>query len=184
MRLPALLLLSGAFHCAFGQDPAADVTGRYLITEEVGVPLSRVALQKAAHLAWERSFGLEPGARITREDPENGMIEGQARVNYRSRLLAAREETMGTINYLVSIQLRNGQCVVRVHDLVHRGNRDAAGGGMDIGPIMHGEAPAEHYPGMGLGTSRKLHADMRQAAGDRIRELVRTFTNVVRGAGP
>lgn len=184
MRLPVLALIGAGFLPAYGQDPAADVTGRFLLTEEVGVPLSRGALVKAAHLAWEQSFALEPGARLMREDAENGVIEGQARVNYRSRVLAAREETMGTITYQVSIQLRNGQCIVRVHDLVHRGNRDAPGGGMDIGPVMHGEAPAEHYPGLGLSTSRKLHADVRQAAGDRIREVARTFTNILRRSGP
>jgi hypothetical protein len=184
MRLPALFFICGLCPSVSGQSGTADATGRYMITEEIGLPLSRAALVKSARLAWERSFGLEPGSRLVRQDEVNGVMEGTARFNYRSRVLTAREETMGTITYLVSIHMRNGHCTVLVHDLVHRGNRDAPGGGMNLGHLLDGDAPATHYPGMGLTASRKIHADMRQVAGDRIREVMRQFTSIMRQAGP
>lgn len=180
--LTTLLLL--VLLSSHAQVSSIDANGRLAIMEEIGVPLSRLALVNAARTAWDRSFALEPGARLLRTDAENGVIEGTARVNFRSTVLTAREETQGTITYQVSIHLRNGLCTVHVHDLVHRGNRDAAGGGLDIGPIASGDAPAEHYPGMGLNASRRLHEDARSAAAARIKELLRVFGGVLRAAQP
>lgn len=184
MRHLLLAVFALTLRSGLAQVSSIDANGRFAMMEEIGVPLSRVALAGAARTAWDRSFGMEPAARLLRVDVENGMLEGTARVNYRSTLLTAREETQGTITYQVSVHLRNGLCTVHVHDLVHRGNREAAGGGLDIGPILTGDAPAEHYPGIGLNASRKLHADARTAASDRLTELLRVFAGVLRAAQP
>ena len=163
--------------------PGAAAGGAFVINEHVGLAMNKAQVFAAVREAWTASFGQEPGATISLQDPENGLVEGAARVNYRSRMLMGREETMGAVNYRVTIQATNGQCHVRVHDLRHTGNRGARGGGLSIGAIMEGEAPLEHYPGMGLGPSRRIHADVRQAAADRVQETLRRFVARLRLLG-
>ncbi|MBL7984232.1 MAG: hypothetical protein JNM91_04505, partial [Flavobacteriales bacterium] len=84
------------------------------LTEQVGLGMNKVRVLEVVDQAWAESFGLQPGAKVVRTDAENGLFEGSARLNYRSKLLVEREETLGPITFLITIQARNGQCQVRV----------------------------------------------------------------------
>lgn len=145
-------------------------------TESIGLSLNKAQVLDKAQMAWEASFGQEPGARVVHIDTENGVLEGEARLNYRSSMLMAREETQGGLYYKVTVTAKNGQCTVRVHDLLHSGNHGARGGGVDAGPIYEGTAPEHHYPGLSLPTSRRLHEDMRTQAATRISSVIRVFS--------
>lgn len=145
-------------------------------TEAVGLSLNKAQVLEKAQMAWVTSFGQEPGAKLVRTDIDNGVLEGEARMNYRSSFLVAREETLGGLYYKVTVTAKNGQCTVRVHDLVHSGNHGARGGGVDAGPIYEGTAPDHHYPGLSLPTSRRLHEDMRTQAATRISAVIRAFS--------
>lgn len=172
-----LLLLPGMLR---GQVGGATSGPQFMLTEEIGLPLNRAQLAVAVKQAWDASFNLEPGARIVRKDAEDGVLEGQARLNFRSAMLAGREESMGVVSYLVSVHIRNGQCTVHIHDVKHTGNKAASGGGLDVGLLREGQAPLEHYPGMGLKYSRRLHAEVRSVAEGRLRELIRLFSAKLR----
>jgi hypothetical protein len=167
-----LLLLSGL---SYGQVDGGTSGPQFMLTEEIGLPLNKAQLAAAVMVAWDHSFGREPGARIARVDAEDGVLEGQARLNFRSAMLAYREESMGVVTYIVSIHIRNGQCTVHLHDVKHTGNRGALGGGLDLGLLREGEAPLEHYPGLGLKFSRRLHAEVLAVAESRMREMIRLF---------
>lgn len=158
-------------------------SGQFILSEDIGLAMNKAQVIAAAQDAWTNSFGQEPGGHLNLVDTENGLLEGSARVNYRSKLLMGREETMGTVVYQVTIQAKNGQCQVRVHNLRHTGNRSAQGGGIDAGTIMEGVAPLEHYPGVGLGVSRRMHADIREAATARLQEILRRFAARLRSLG-
>ncbi len=164
----------------FGQAISGTSGPQFMLTEELGLPLNKAQLAVAVKEAWDLSFGREPGARVIRLDPEDGVMEGQARLNFRSAMLAGREESMGVVNYMVSVHIRNGQCTVHLHDVRHTGNKGASGGGLDVGLLREGEAPLEHYPGMGLKFSRRLHAEVRSLVETRLRELIRLFTGRLR----
>lgn len=183
VRSAALLLAFAGPFWAFGQEGTGATPGAFVISEELSLQMSRSQVMASAQDAWAVSFGQEPGGRLTMVDAENGLLEGVARMNYRSKLLLGREETMGSVAYKVTVQARNGQCQVRIHDLRHSGNRNAKGGGVSAGLIMEGVAPEEHYEGMGLGMSRRVHADIREAAGTRLREALRRFTARMRLLG-
>ncbi|MBS1582885.1 MAG: DUF4468 domain-containing protein [Bacteroidetes bacterium] len=178
--LLALLLLQVRAG-AMAQD-ATDAAGTLVITDAIGLELSKARIYAAALDAWGFTFGQEPGARLDREDKENGVIEGAARFNYRSTALSAREETMGTIAYRITVQCDNGQCRVRVAQLVHTGNRGAMGGGIDLGPIYAGDRPMTRVPGISLGLAQRLHADMRDRSSERIGQVMKAFAARLRAA--
>lgn len=153
--------------------------------EAIGVSLNKAQVVEKALASWEYSFGQEPGARILSVDRDNGTIEGEARVKFRSSLLMAREESTGSVSYKVTISARNGQCTVRVHDLWHSGNRSAARGPLDAGQVHDGIWPMEHYPGLGLSASRRLHDDIRAQATTHIAAVMRSYSARLRLlAGP
>ena len=168
---------------AKGQVSPVAATGQFMISEDVGLPMNKAQIVVAAQDAWAASFGQEPAAQLTVVDVENGLLEGTARMNYRSKMLMGREETMGTVTYQVTIQAKNGQCHLRVHNLRHTGNRTAKGGGINAGIIMAGVAPDVHYEGVGLGPSRRMHADIRDAAATRLGEASRRFAARLRSFG-
>lgn len=180
VRTLLLLLLLSPSVILRGQAVSGTSGSQFMLTEEIGLPLNKAQMALAVKEAWDFSFGREPGARVLRLDPEDGVLEGQARMNFRSAMLAGREETMGVVNYLVSVHIRNGQCTVHLHDVKHTGNKGAMGGGLDVGSLHEGEAPSEHYPGMSLKFSRRLHAEVRSVAEVRLRELIRLFTGRLR----
>ena len=153
------------------------------LTDEIGMAMNKAQVMDAALQAWSVSFGQQPGAKKLIHDIENNVIEGTARVNFRSKAITFREETMGSITYTVSIKAVNGQCNVRVHNFRHTGNRNAPDGGLDLGVICEADAPLVHYEGMGLGLSRKLHADARKAAMDKAQEVLRAFSARLRLLG-
>lgn len=183
MRLLMALSICAFSLLTYGQPSDAKGAGQWVLTEEVGLPMNKAQVMAAAQEAWAASFGAEPGGQMTLVDPENGLLEGMARMNYRSTLLAGREETMGAMKYHVSIQAKNGQCHVRVHTLQHTGNRSAKGGGINMGVVMEGIAPNEHYPGMSPGASRRMHGDLRTAAAARLQEVMRKFSARIRLLG-
>jgi len=160
---------------AFCQAVQGSDQGPFMLSEDIGLAMSKAQVMEAAQDAWNSSFGQEPHGQLSLVDMDNGLLEGSARFNYRSKLLMGREETMGAVTYQVTIQARNGQCLVRVHNLKHTGNRAAQGGGINVGTIMEGVAPEEHYPGVGLSASRRMHADVREAASVRLRDAMRRF---------
>ena len=180
--VPTLMLCLSAAWVMCQTAPEAG-SGQYMLSEDIGLAMNKAQVLSAAQNAWSNSFGQEPGGQLTLVDTDNGLLEGTARLNYRSKLLMGREETMGTVAYQVTIQATNGQCHVRVHNLRHTGNRSAQGGGINAGIIMEGVAPMEHYPGAGLGVSRRLHADIREAANIRLRETLRRFAARLRSLG-
>ncbi len=166
-----------------GQPAPEAVTGQLMLSEDVGLAMNKSQVLAAAQDAWSSSFGQEPGGQLNLVDTDNGLLEGAARMNYRSKMLMGREETMGTITYQVTIKATNGQCHVRVHNLRHTGNRGAKGGGINAGQLMEGPAPLEHYPGVGLSVSRRMHADIREAATARLQENMRRFVARLRLLG-
>lgn len=180
--VPTLLLFLAAARVLCQTTPEA-APGQFMVSEDIGLAMNKAQVLAAAQEAWSNSFGLEPGGQLNLVDTENGLLEGAARVNYRSKLLMGREETMGTVAYQVTIQAKNGQCQVRVHNLRHTGNRSAQGGGINAGTIMEGDAPLEHYAGVGLGISRRMHNDIRETANTRLRENLRRFSARLRLLG-
>lgn len=180
---PTLSFCLAAFTGVCQTAPGPVPGGPFVISEDVGLAMNRAQVFAAAQDAWAASFAQEPGAQVSLTDAENGLIEGSARMNYRGKMLMGREETMGTVTYQVSIKATNGQCHVRIHNIRHTGNRGARGGGLNVGPILVGEAPSERYPGMGLGPSRRIHAEVREAAANRLRENLRRFAARLRLLG-
>lgn len=159
-----------------GQEPAPVEAPMTAFTDAVGLSLSKAQVIDKALAAWEYSFGLEPGARILSVDRESGTIEGEARFKYKSTMLIGREQSLGSVTYKVTISAHNGQCAVRVHDLMHTGNRASPHGPLDAGPVHDGVWPLLHYPSIGLSASRKLHDDIRARSGERITAVLRTFS--------
>lgn len=183
VRYVPTLILCLAVARTLGQTAAETATGQFMLSEDIGLAMNKAQVLAAAQDAWSGSFGQEPGGQIVLVDADNGLLEGTARMNYRSRMLMGREETMGAIAYQVTVQATNGQCHVRIHDLRHTGNRGAKGGGINAGLIMEGSAPLEHYPGVGLNISKRMHADIREAATARLQETMRRFVARLRLLG-
>lgn len=157
----------------------------FTLTDEVGLPANRAQLMAAARLAWRFTFGQQPGAHVDGMNDTLGTIQGSARLPYRSTLLQAREESQGSVSYRITIMVDNGHCSVRLYDLRHTGNREAQGGGVDVGTIYTGEAPEKHLPGLNLSVSRRLHADVRTACSAKLEELLRAFASALRAnVGP
>jgi hypothetical protein len=171
------LALSSPF--VLGQPvPAALVP--YTRSEVIGLAMNKAQVMEAVKQAWDISFGQEPGAKRAPVDEATGTLEGSARVNYRSKLLVAREETMGPISYSVSILAQNGQCTIRVHNVKHAGDRNAPNGGLNLGVLMEGPAPLTHYSGYSGGVSRKIHADALKVVSARVEELLRALSAKLR----
>ncbi len=169
--------------CSGAQVVIGGGAGQFVLSEDIGLAMNKAQVLAAAQQAWAATFGLEPSGQLSLVDTDNGLLEGTARMNYRSKLLMGREETMGVVTYQLTVQAKNGQCHVRVHNLRHTGNRSAQGGGIHMGLVLDGPAPAEHYPGVGLGVSRRMHGDLRDAATARLGEVLRRFSARLRSVG-
>jgi hypothetical protein len=165
------------------QSPVVAPSTPLVINNTVSVGLSQAQVMAAALDAWTYTFGQEPAARVERSD--EAVIEGTARVNYRSSLVVAREETMGTVSYQVTIRADNGRCTVQVHALEHKGNRGAVNGGVDIGPIYQGDRPLVRVRGVGMNVAQRIHTDIRTQCQDRLSQVVDAFAARIRRAeGP
>ncbi|MDX9750095.1 MAG: hypothetical protein RBT71_03335 [Flavobacteriales bacterium] len=153
------------------------------IGRAVHLPLNAVKMFDRAQEAWTWTFGQEPGAALLRAERGAGVIEGTARVNFRSAMLTMREETMGTVRYRVTVQVKAGECRVQVSELVHTGNRSALRGGSDVGLVVRGEGPVQRVRGMSRGNAARLHEEVRTAATDRITTLLQQFEARMRAGG-
>lgn len=168
--LLALVALPGK-----GQSLATDTSGAISYSRSVSVPLNAYQLYDKALDAWTWTFGKEPGAVLRRSDRESGMIEGTARVNFRSTMLTGREESMGTITYRVTIQVRAGGSRITVNELVHSGNRAALRGGIHMGILARGSGPQQRVPGLGRANSERLYAELKEHSHSRITQLMQAF---------
>jgi hypothetical protein len=171
----AVLLLSASWLLslpAHGQDqPGAAIS----YSRSVSAPLNALLLHDKAMEAWNWTFGREPGARLVAVDRAMGQIEGTARLNFRSAQLALREETMGSVHYRVVVSTKAGECRVQVTDLSHTGNRSTPRGGVHLGMLMRGEATAQRVAGVGGGTAKRIHAEVKSVADARILALLQAF---------
>ena len=173
--LCTLLLLFGALQ-VMPQESSLDTPRPFVINEAVALPLSMAQVELAAREAWQYSFGQQPGAQLVSDDAGTGRVEGIARYNYRSATVGSREQTLGVIDYKISIQAENGQCRIRISHFIHSGNKNAPGGPVDLGTIYAGQRPAERVPGISAGTAQRLHQDMRTQVSAQVKELIKAFS--------
>ena len=182
MRITGLMILLAWAVPAFSQVEREEANRPLVLTDAIGLPMSSTQVFNAAVSAWAYSFGQEPGARLLLQDTVSGTIQGTARVNFRSTGLGSREESMGVITYNITIQAKNGQCEVRINHFLHTGNKNAIGGGVNLGPLYAGDRPPEKVPGISMGTATRLHADMRRQAQAHVGEVMKTFAAGIRRA--
>lgn len=155
--------------------------GMPLVLEEtISLGLSQARIMQAIDSLWPYTFGQEPGAILKHINASTGTVQGAARFNYRSTQLMAREETMGSVAYQITMQVTNGQCKVVVAGFTHTGNRGAPTGGIHLGPIYRGDRPRDRVQGIGIGSARTIHADIRDQSRDRIMVVVRSFATRLR----
>jgi hypothetical protein len=131
----AFLSIALCLH-SWAQATATSDTGEqlnYVLSVTTGPTAER--LHEHALEAWTWTFGVQPGARILRVDGSTGEIDATARFNFRSAMLTMREETMGVVEYKVTIRTGAGECRVQVSDLTHTGNRSTTLGGVHAGPL-------------------------------------------------
>ncbi len=149
-------------------------------SRSVIAPLNALQFHDRALDAWNWTFGKEPGGKLVRNDREAGVIEGAARINFRSVMLSGREESMGTISYSVQIQLRAGECRISVINVSHAGNRHTASGGIHLKQLMRVDTDANRAPGIGRTNAMRLHAELREAAERHIADLLQAFEAHIR----
>lgn len=184
-RLLFSLLLILANNVGHGQSLANDTTSAITFTRSVSVPLNAVMLFDRAMEAWTWTFGQEPGSKLLRSDREQGVIEGVARVNFRSELLTNREQSMGTIQYRVIINIKPGECRTVITELNHTGNNNSGRPGIHLGLLTRSVAPPKRIPTMGRTSSIKLYTEVKGTATQRIQSVMQAFDYRLRaGAGP
>ncbi len=172
-----LLSLLGAAH---GQTLANDTAAALSLTRSVSIPLNAVKLFDNAMEAWTWTYGQEPGARLLRSDREAGVIEGVARVNFRSEMLLNREETMGTIQYRVIIHVKAGECRTVVTELSHTGDRNAPRNGIHLGLLTRSDMPSKRVPGMGRLNVVRLYAEVKEQSTAHIQTIMQAFDSRLR----
>lgn len=184
MLRSAIIIVLAFFMPASGpaQTTVGDSTAAISYVRTFAAPLSRTQLLDAALLAWQRTFGSEPASALGATDREAGTFEGSARINYRSALLTAREETMGVISYRVTVVAGNGECTVRVTQLVHTGNRKAQRGPLSFGTLTGRVVPTAPHPGISHRNAVRIWADIKDTANARIGQLLTAFGSVLRQA--
>lgn len=177
LTVPLLLVLSGR-----AQGLEGDSTAALSFNRSVNVPLNVVQIHDRATEAWTWTFGKEPGAKLVRTDREAGVIEGVARVNFRSSTVSMREESMGVIQYRVMIHIRPGECRITVTELTHSGNRNTARGGIHLGLLTRSILPPVKVPGAGRSNAMRLYADMKEQASTRVNAVLQAFTSRLRAS--
>lgn len=165
-----VLLLTAAAQSLDGQPGSALTYSR-----SVNVALNAVQLHDKALEAWTWTFGKEPGARLLSSDRSSGSIDAVARFNFRSIMLSMREETMGVVQYKVTIRLSAGECRVMVTDLNHIGNRNTTMGGIHVGPLMRASTVGRKIPGMSRSNAMRLQQELQEAANERIKAVMNAF---------
>ncbi len=172
LLLSPLLVLSAA---TYPQTLSSDTTAAISFSRSISVPLNSVKLFDKATDAWNWTFGQEPGAQLLRSERENGILEGNARVNFRSQMLSNREESMGVIQYRIIINVKAGECRTTVTELTHHGNYKAPRNGVHLGLLTRSMAPLQRVPGMSRGNSIRLYTEVKELATQRVQELMRAF---------
>jgi hypothetical protein len=181
MLRPMLVCLAcAALVRASGQSFPGESPQPLAFTSTFSVAQSGLQLFDNAMEAWAWTFGKEPGGKLTRSDRESGVLEGVARVNFRSQLLTMRDETMGVVNYRVQIAVRAGECRLSVTELTHTGNRGAPRGGLSAGLLMRPQQRPKALPGMSGASTKKLLDELEAASGARISAVLHAFEARVR----
>ena len=169
-----LLSLCTGYH-AMCQGLEMDTVGPVRYTRSISVALNAFMLHDKALDAWTWTFGKEPGAQLRLNDRQAGVIEGNARVNFRSEMLVGREESMGVIAYRVQVMVRPGEARITVSELTHTGNRNTARGGIHMGLITRAPRPQQRATGLSRANEERLYAELRTAAHERISALLQAF---------
>ncbi len=172
--LTPFLAIAAIAVCRAQGPPVANAPA-IVYTRSVAIPLNGLLLYDKVADAWTWTFGREPGARLLRTDRAAGLIEGSARVDFRSEMLTLREESMGSIRYHVLLNVSAGECRITVNELEHTGNRNTARGGVHLGRLTRAEDPAARVRGSGAANSRRLCAEVKAAANQRIAALLQSF---------
>lgn len=176
MRGSALLLLLLAIPGGSrGQVTPIPTPVALFYSRSITVPLNGPLLHDKAVDAWNWTFGKEPGARVLRSIREEGVLEGTARVNFRSQRLWLRDESMGPIQYRVTLQVKAGECKVNVNELIHTGNRTTARGGVHLGLLTQGDRPLKDSPGTSMSGLQRTYAEAKEVAEARIHALLQAF---------
>lgn len=178
MRSTAILLLTVLLRTATAQQN--DIGAGLAFSRSMNPPVNALQLFDQVMEAWTWTFGKEPGAKILHSDRDQGTLEGQARLNFRSKGLTGREETMGTVSYLVHVQVRAGECRVTINGITHTGNRNTPRGGIHLGPIMRSDHDVRRTAGLGRGNVEQVHADIREVTTGRVTALLQAFEARIR----
>lgn len=169
--ISALFLFLAA--CGMAQTDAGGPALAY--TRTIHVPLNAVLLFDRSLDAWNWTFGQEPGAKLLLSDRSGGVIEGSARVNFRSAQLSLRDETMGVIQYRAMISIKAGECRISISELTHTGNRGTPRGGLHMGLLARGDMPLKKVRGAAGGSVRKAYEEIKQVSESRVQALLQAF---------
>jgi len=179
MRIRSVFLFLLLLPAVHAQDAPAPGTALG-ITRHMSIPLNGLLLFDQVADAWKWTFGNEPGAKVLFSDRETGVLEGSARINFRSAMLAGREESMGTIAYHVKFQIHAGECTAIVSGLVHAGNKNAYRRAVNVGQLMRNDDQVTHAVGMSHPSTVKLHAELRYLAESTINGLLQNMEARIR----
>lgn len=179
MRFGSVVLFMLLLPALKAQDAPAPGTALG-ITRRMSIPLNGLLLFDQVVEAWKWTFGNEPGAKILISDRESGVLEGSARINFRSELLPGREQSMGNVAYHVKFQIHAGECSAMVSGFVHTGNKNAYRRAVNMGQLMRNEDHVTHAVGLSHTFTVKLHAELRSLAETRINGLLQTMEARIR----
>lgn len=175
MRILTTLLLLALLRTAAAQPLDGPAGSALTYSRSINVALNAVQLHDKAMEAWTWTFGKEPGARLVSSDRSNGSIDAVARFNFRSVMLTMREETMGVVQYKVTIRVSAGECRVMVSELSHTGNRNTTMGGIHVGTLMRATTTGRKVPGMSRSNALRLQQELQDAADERMKAVLNAF---------
>ena len=167
---------------ACGQIPSDEPATALSFTRSIAVPLNGPLLFDKVAETWTWTFGKEPGAKLLKKDREGGAMEGTARINFRSEQVLLREETMGVIQYHVTLRVQPGECRITVSELSHTGNRTTPRGGVHMGLLTRAAEPGQRLRGVGGSNARKIYADAKRTAESRTTALLQAFESRLRAS--
>lgn len=144
-------------------------------TRSVNVALNAVQLHDKVLEAWTWTFGKEPGARLISSDRSTGSLNAVARFNFRSTMLTMREETMGVVQYKVTMRVNAGECTVVISELSHTGNRNTTLGGIHFGMLTRATTAGRKVQGMSRSNALQLQKELQAASDQRIQALLNAF---------
>lgn len=168
----SLLFMFLVASCAAQEEASGPALG---YTRTINVPLNAVLLFDRSLDAWNWTFGREPGAKLVLSDRGGGVIEGTARLNFRSAQLSLREETTGVIQYRAVISIKAGECRISISELTHTGNRGTPRGGLHMGLLARGDMPIKKVRGAAGASVRKAYEEIKQVSEARVLTLLQAF---------